>query len=49
MNFIDIFIILILLVIVVSIIYFCFVKNKDNPCKGCPYYKNCSKKECNKK
>ena len=44
MKLVDIILILILLLIVGVIVYFSFIKNKGNKCKGCPYYKKCDKK-----
>lgn len=48
MKLVDVLIIIIILLIVGLVVYFSFIKNKDNPCKGCPYAKNCNKKNCNK-
>lgn len=44
---IDFVIILAILIVIAIIIYFVFWKNRNNPCKGCSYYKKC--KECQKK
>lgn len=49
MSLVDVIIVFILLIIVSIVVYFAFIKNKDNPCKGCPYYKNCNKSKCDKK
>lgn len=48
MELVDILIILILLLIVSIIVYFSFIKNRGNPCKGCPYAKSCNRGSCNK-
>jgi len=48
MKLVDIIIILILLLIVGLVVYFSFIKNKGDKCKGCHYAKNCNKNNCNK-
>ena len=48
MNYVDVIIVVILLVIVCLIVYFSFIKDRGNPCKGCPYYKGCKKNNCDK-
>lgn len=48
MGFVDVIIILILSVIVGFVVCFSFVKNKKNPCKGCPYSRTCNKDNCEK-
>lgn len=46
----DVIIVVLAVLLVVSIIYFHYWKNRKDPCKGCPYAKACEKKEdCNKK
>ena len=45
MKLIDIIILLLVIIIVSLIIYFNFIKDKENPCKGCPYCKKCNHKE----
>lgn len=48
MSLVDIIIVLILFVVVSLVIYFSFVKNRNDPCKGCLYSKSCSKMNCKK-
>ena len=48
MKLVDVIIILILLLIVGLVMYFSFIRNKDDKCKGCPYCKTCNKNDCNK-
>ena len=47
MKLIDIIILALVIIIAGLIIYFTFIKDKDNPCKGCPYCKNCDKNKKN--
>lgn len=45
----DIIIVVIVLLIVIAILYFHVWKNRKDPCKGCPYAKNCTSKHCEEK
>lgn len=49
MKLVDIIIIIVLILILASIIYFSIWKNKDEPCKGCPYARSCESKACSKR
>lgn len=46
MNIVDLVILLFLIAILGSIIYFSFIKNRNNPCHNCPYCNNCNKNKC---
>lgn len=49
MNLVDLIIIILLVVIVGLVIYFSFIKNRNNPCHNCPYFKSCDKSSCKSK
>ena len=46
MNLIDFIILGIILITFICIVYFCFWKNRKNPCKNCPYAKDCKETPC---
>ena len=47
MKLVDFVIILFLLLIVGLVLYFSFIKNNGDKCKGCPYCRSCNKNKCN--
>ena len=49
MSLADIVIITTLAIVVSVVVYFSFVRYKNNPCRGCPYYKKCDKDKCDRK
>ena len=46
MNLADLIIIILLVMLVSLLIYFSFIKNRENPCHNCPYSKRCNKNKC---
>ena len=48
MTLIDIIILIILVIVVGLVVYFSFIKNKNNKCAGCPYAKGCNNMSCKK-
>jgi hypothetical protein len=46
MNFADIVIVSLLIIIIGLLIYFSFIKNRGDPCRNCPYCKKCDKSSC---
>ena len=49
LGLIDYIIIISLFIIISLICYFYFWKNRDKPCHGCPYAKNCTNGTCQTK
>jgi len=49
LGLIDYIIIAIIVIIVTLISYFYFWKNRNKPCHGCPYAKNCTTCNCQSK
>ena len=49
LSIIDFIIIGILFISTILITYFCFWKNRNKPCAGCPYAKNCTSTICKSK
>lgn len=49
MTITDIIILIIVILVLGTIVYFSFIKNRKKPCQGCPYQKKCNKKECKEK
>ncbi|MBQ8424838.1 MAG: hypothetical protein IJX17_02305 [Clostridia bacterium] len=49
LSLIDYIIIISLVIISILICYFYFWKNRNKPCHGCPYAKNCTNGACKSK
>lgn len=48
MTLTDIIILIILAIVVSLVVYFSFIKNRNNKCAGCPYAKDCNNRSCKK-